>query len=109
MVYIEYSMVGPSRARVTMQMFKPENLTAEQKKDGVTLPEVPAPDFERGVPQLYINPDTLEMWYEYLPHPAPEKSREELLQDEVESLKAAMAQLMGEVQAIKGRQTSEAN
>lgn len=104
MVYLEYVTVEPAKARVTMQMFKPERLSTEQKLEGIEVADevMPVPNHEQGVPQLFINPETLELWYEYEPHPEPMKSREEMLQDELEAMKASMAALMAEFQTLKG-------
>ncbi|WP_425060382.1 hypothetical protein SCACP_10770 [Sporomusa carbonis] len=97
MVYIEYELLEPNKCRVIFQMFKPERLSEERKKSGIMIDSIPAPEEGRGVPSLFVNPETKELWYEYEPLPEPPlylPTREGQMQKEIDDLKLLIAELI---------------
>lgn len=62
--------------QVTLTHYMPEQLPEEMKAQGVEVGEIPEPEErERKMPVLYINPDTKELWYEYVDRPLTEEER----------------------------------
>lgn len=77
-----------TRFRVGKIHFKPEQLTEEQLVGAIMVETHTEPEvMPRKVSVLYVNPQTLETWYEYIDRPP---TQEELMQDfvvEMEKMK----------------------
>jgi hypothetical protein len=84
MILVNYDMITEGKAFVRRRYYRPEELPQEEIDKGVMVESIPAPEIIAGKNEvLYINPTTLEMWYEYVDRP--------LTQDE------EMAQIKGQV------------
>ena len=98
MVFVTYKTIEPNRARIMAVIYKHEGLFEEQKKSGFYADHLPEPDASKeGTPVLYANPETKELWYEYLPAPeAPlyANTTEGRLQKEIDDLKLLLAELV---------------
>ena len=97
MVYIEFELLSEDKARVMFQMFMPERLSEERKESGILVESIPVVEDGQGIPSLYVNPKTKELWYEYEPVPeapmyAPNKEGE--LQKQIDDLKLLIAELI---------------
>lgn len=95
MIYLEYQELEPNKAMVTLKHYKPEKLSTERKAKGLIVEdtEIPVADESLGSPVLYLNPQTKELWYEYL-EIIKTPTKEEELQNQIDELKAQMAQLL---------------
>lgn len=97
MVYIEFESVAKDKGRVMFQMFKPELLSEERKQSGILVESLPVVEEGKGVPSLYVNPKTQELWYEYEPVPeAPiyPLTSEGEMQKQIDDLKLLIAELV---------------
>jgi len=84
MVYLFVETINPDKAKVGVIHYRPDLLNVEQKKKAIVVERVPDAIVEKGKsPQLYINPKTKDMWYEYEDRPLSEI---ELLQEISEKL-----------------------
>ncbi|MEG6521185.1 hypothetical protein [Desulfotomaculum sp. 1211_IL3151] len=69
MIFIRYELEKENKAKVSFVHFKPEMLKEEEKHDGIMLDSdnVPEPEnVKYKMPVLYINPETGELWHEYI-------------------------------------------
>jgi hypothetical protein len=79
-----------TRYRVHTIHYKPERLSAERRAAGhmvdLTDADIPRPEqLPRKSPVLYWNPETNELWYEYIDRPP---TQDELLQEYMDKLDA---------------------
>ncbi|SFA69984.1 hypothetical protein [Clostridium frigidicarnis] len=64
------------------------------KKEGIIIDSIPKPSLIKNkVPELHVNPETNEVWYEYSEIP---KSDEELTKDTIDNLQKDNALLLKE-------------
>ena len=97
MIFITYETITEKKARVLIQVFKPSAVSEEIKQTGIYVPVIPDPEPGQGIPVLYVNPETKEMWYEYDPiPPAPLYPNTETgqMQKEIDDLKLLIAELV---------------
>jgi hypothetical protein len=88
MTFLRYEEESPTRGKVTFQHFQPNLLTSEQKQGGIEVYSIPDPVYQDGkTPILYINPETFELWYEYVDRPLTQE-------EEIKNLKQQNAQIM---------------
>ena len=71
MVLLFGVLESPERMRVESQVYQYDNLSLEEKAKGIEVEFVPEmPEYQKGKGyQLYINPQTKEMWYETYDRP----------------------------------------
>lgn len=77
------------KKRVVRIAFVTDGMSDEDLASGISVDSVPEPESNGMIYQLYINPQTKEMWYEYEEVP---KSEIEILRDENRDLKLALAE-----------------
>lgn len=97
MVYIEYELVAEDKGRVMFRMYKPELLPEERKQSGLLVESLPEPEDGKGIASLFVNPATIELWYEYQPVPeAPLYPQTQVgqMQKEIDDLKLLIAELL---------------
>ncbi len=87
MTYVEWDVIGNGVGRVTYQHFAPEELPEELKAKGLLVEQIPEPPIveKYKVPVLYINPETLEMWYEQEPRSLTTEEQLELYQQQLKA------------------------
>lgn len=95
-IALRYLKESDVRAIVTWQHHQPDKLTAQELSGATLVPEFPEEIFVVGKnTQLYINPTTNELWYEYIdviPTPEPvTPQRVEALEAENANLKDQQA------------------
>ena len=96
LIYIEYQIEEPEKARVVFQMFKPSLLSEERKQNGLLVEAIPEPE-NSGIPLLYVNPVTKDLWYEYVsapPAPLYAPTAEGQLQKQIDDLKLLLADIL---------------
>ncbi|WP_419957204.1 hypothetical protein [Psychrobacillus psychrotolerans] len=67
---------------VERQLFIYDDLTSEEKIGSIEVEKLPEFENNGKLPQLHINKDTKEMWYEYIEMP---KSETELINDKLDN------------------------
>lgn len=68
MIALFHEPVSEGKDRVTVIHYKPERLSAEQKKNIILIEDKDLPKAEdrpRKKAVLYVNPQTKELWHEY--------------------------------------------
>ena len=89
MIYLFTEPVSPTKAKVGVIHYRPDLLNEEQKARAIVVDSVPEAVQQKGKSaQLYINPQTKEMWFEYTDRPL---TQEELLQDISDKLDTLIA------------------
>ncbi|GIO08027.1 hypothetical protein J31TS6_40550 [Brevibacillus reuszeri] len=89
-MYIGYEKVNDTKARVTLIHSFPSELDQETLERGVIVEALPEPKTPGGKGAvLYINPQTKELWYEYVTLPTPEEDRISQLEIATEENKKA--------------------
>ncbi|EMT54219.1 hypothetical protein I532_01395 [Brevibacillus borstelensis AK1] len=69
-------------------------LTEEELSKGILVEEVPDPEDNGKEPTLYINPETLEMWYEYKDLPLTPEERINQLETQLKITQDALDALL---------------
>lgn len=59
----------------------------ELEQSGLFVDEIPDPEENGKIPQLLVNPDTKELWYEYLERPLTLEEKLQLIEQENSELK----------------------
>jgi len=91
MIHLFVEPVSKTKAKVTAIHYRPDLLTDKQKAKTIEVEMVPEAEQLKGkTAQLYINPETKEMWYEYTDRPL---TQEELLADIYSILQECSAKL----------------
>jgi len=74
--------------------YMPEQLTAEERAKGVSVPEIPEAERIRGkAAALYVNPQTGDLWHEYVNVPLTQEEHMEDLREQNLDLMAALADI----------------
>lgn len=64
LIYTKY--ITDNKYEITYINFKPENLSDDEKSKGIFVDNIPDPEFkENQMFNIYYNPTTKEIWYEY--------------------------------------------
>ena len=92
MPFVFFDLEQPDRGRVNLIHFQPDHpehgLSPEKKAEGIEVAEIPTPQEITGhAAVLYINPLTLELWFEYVERELTPKEQEEKLGQEILNLK----------------------
>lgn len=83
------------RLKVTTIHNFPQLLSADDRSKGIEVNDLPIRDMTKGSADLFINPITMEMWYEYRSAPEIEvlrlenenlKQRQNLMQQAIDDL-----------------------
>ncbi len=70
MLLLRTQKITEEKHLVVVIDYRPDLLTEEQKEGGYLVEDVPNPDIIVGkVSELYYNPKTKEIWYEYFDRP----------------------------------------
>lgn len=96
MKYLFYEKETETKAKVVLvyNIEPPKELT--DKGNYIILEVVPESSIIKGKSALpYCNPQTDEFWYEYIDRPLTSEEQSEELQDQVNALNIAMAEMMG--------------
>lgn len=92
MIYLGFDKITEQKARVYLRNYNPAELSIEMVEKGVLVDEVPFDERLEGKSStLFVNPQTKEMWYEYLDlskEPAAIESEIEEIKQENKMLKA---------------------
>lgn len=93
-VFIKYEPINENKALVSVQNFYPESLSEAILATGVLVDAVPMPEPQpHKYEVLYINPQTNELFYEYINRePTPDEELAQLKQEN-EQLKNSLADL----------------
>lgn len=85
-----------TRARVYFTHYKPDMLSDEELKGGVKVVNIPEPEMVFGkVGYLYVNPTTLETWYEYVDRPLTPDEELQNLKEQMLSQQVAINMILG--------------
>lgn len=101
MIYIEYLKINDTKAFVTTRHYKPEVLTADEKKNGVVINNLPTEELVEGKKAVYyINPQTNIVWIEYEDiekpiQPIDTEQEHKQVKEQISALNVAIAQLLG--------------
>ena len=88
MLFVGYEKINGTRGRVTLIHHFPYELDQDVLGGGALVELVPEPETPAGKGSiLYINPQTKELWYEYVDVPLPEDERIAKLEQENTELK----------------------
>ena len=95
--YDRDNMINENEAYTTLIHYMPddpvEGLPEEIKAQGIMVENIPAPErIEDKYPKLIINITTKTFRYEYVDIP---KTKEEIVQEQIQDLQIAMANIMG--------------
>lgn len=96
-MFITYSDAIDGKAMVKAIVYNEKELSVEAKANGLFVASIPEPDRDKGMPRLYVNPETKELWHEYEPIPAPPiypPTEVGQLQKQVDDLKLLLAELV---------------
>lgn len=94
MPYVFYELISEDRARVNFIHNQPDHpvhgLSPEKKAEGVEVLEIPQAENRIGFNAvLYINPQTTEMWHEYIERELTAEERAKKLEQQIINLKLA--------------------
>ena len=96
MIFIVHNNETSTRARVIGEHHMPELLTQEELSKGILVESLPPIIQQAGkIEQLYINPTTNELWYEYVDRPLTEKEEIEKLKQENVTMQDTINFLLG--------------
>ena len=85
-LFVEFE--SETRAKVIYSTARPDLLPPQISEQGIELDDIPEPVYlPKKYPQQYINPVTLEQWYEQVDRPATQEEKMEDLSAEMRILK----------------------
>ncbi len=74
--FIQCDLETESRARVSFVHYVPSQLPETVLATGILVEDIPEPEvIERKAPVLYFNPQTSELWYEYIDRPLTQEEQ----------------------------------
>ncbi len=98
MIFIQGNEVEKNKVLISFTHYVPFdkvnglNKTKEElEKEGYLVESIPEPKELNKIPTLYLNPETMELFYEYQDMP---KSKEELLEEKVILLQNAIDEIL---------------
>lgn len=96
MKYLFYEKETDTRAKVMLIYYETPPKELLDGGNYITIEDIPKPEQVKGKAALpYCNPQTSEFWYEYVDRPLTSEEQSEELQDQVNALNIAMAEIMG--------------
>lgn len=109
-IWIKYKKINNDNALVVTQNFFPfdkvTGIPEEDQIQGIFIEKIPEPIIQDGKnPILHINPNTKEMWYEYVDIP---KTQEQIQQEKITALEQQLEvtnQAIAEVSMMIGTPT----
>lgn len=91
MVIVFYNKIDDNKGSVRLIHHQPNLLSESEKAGGILIQEFPFPENREGYYSVpYINLKTFEPFYEYMEIP---KTKEQLMQEEIDNLKAQLIEL----------------
>lgn len=92
MPYVFYNLIEQGKGKVTLIHNQPDDpthgLSVEKKAEGISVAEIPQAENRIGFNAvLYVNPETAEMWHEYIERELTAEERAQKLEQEIEKLK----------------------
>jgi hypothetical protein len=77
MVFIIYKEIDATKARVEYENYQPSELSEEIVAKGIYVDSIPqAENRPFQVSTLYINPETKELWHEYVDRPFTQEEKD---------------------------------
>lgn len=96
MRYLFYEKETDTRAKVMLIYYETPPKELLDGGNYITIENISEPEQVKGKAALpYCNPQTSEFWYEYVDRPLTSEEQSEELQDQVNALNIAMAEIMG--------------
>lgn len=94
MIFILWQLEEENKGRVMFMHYQPnhptDGITEEQAQAGLFVEEIPEPDDIPGkAADLFVNPTTAELWYEY-------RDREPGMEERLEHLEQLIDVMLGE-------------
>lgn len=95
--FVTFEVEGEGKAKVKLIHYFPEMLSDDELQEGILVDKSLFFDAEN-IPYktavLYINPDTHNMWYEYVDRPLTSEEKIELQQSQIEEMTIMFGDMM---------------